>query len=280
MKTTRLIGQDGLSLVADVGGVCGHTPVILLHGGGQTRHSWRAAALQLVDSGYRVLNLDQRGHGESDRAIGGDYSLEGFVGDLKAVCADLDQPPVLIGASLGGAAALLAAGESPALKIRALVLVDVVPRMAPEGVEHIRNFMANTLGGFASLEEAAQAIASYTPGRTRAPSTAGLLRNLSRKDNGRYHWHWDPAFLEDESRSAPESFALRLEAAAAAISVPVLLVRGAQSNVVTQAGARSLLEIIAHAECLEVSGAGHMVAGDRNDVFNTAILSFLARALT
>lgn len=279
MKTTRLFGKDGLYLVADMGGNPEHPPVILLHGGGQTRHSWRAAALQLVASGYFVINLDQRGHGESARAIDGDYSMDAFKYDLKAVAATLREPPVLIGASLGGAAALLASGETPALTIRALVLVDVVPRMAPEGVAHIRDFMSRTLDGFSSLEEAAQAIASYTPDRTRVPSTAGLLRNLSRQENGRYHWHWDPAFLKDESRAAPESFALRLEAAAAAVDAPVLLVRGAQSNVVTEEGARSLLELIVHAERLDVCGAGHMVAGDRNDAFNTAILAFLGRAL-
>jgi len=279
MKTIPLRGQAGLRLVADIGGDPQRPPVILLHGGGQTRHSWRQAALQLVDSGYHVINQDLRGHGESARAVDGDYSLDGFVADLKAVCATLSQPPVLIGASLGGAAALLSAGEPPALNIRALILVDVVPRMAQEGVEHIRDFMTRTLEGFSTLEEAAQAIASYTPGRTRAPTTEGLLRNLSRKENGRYHWHWDPAFLQDESRAASESFALRLEAAAATIEAPVLLVRGAQSNVVTEDGARSLLKLISHAERLDVGGAGHMVAGDRNDIFNHAILAFLGRAL-
>ncbi|MBD1587498.1 alpha/beta fold hydrolase [Pseudomonas typographi] len=279
MNRICLTGRAGLNLVADVGGDPRQQPVILLHGGGQTRHSWRSAARQLVASGYQVINLDQRGHGESGRAPDGDYSLDAFVADLKAVSATLGQPPVLIGASLGGAAALLAAGEAKALEVRALVLVDVVARMAPQGVEHIRHFMQRTLGGFATLDEAAIAIARYTPGRTQPPSTAGLLRNLSRKENGRYHWHWDPAFLQDESRSASEPFARRLEAAAVAVRAPTLLVRGAQSNVVTEEGARSLLKLIPHAERLDVDGAGHMVAGDRNDAFNSAILAFLVKAL-
>ncbi|WP_297837676.1 alpha/beta hydrolase [Pseudomonas sp.] len=279
MQTIQYTGYSDLTLVADIGGDKHNPPVILLHGGGQTRHSWRRLGRTLIDSGYQVINLDMRGHGDSAYSLEGDYSLDAFIEDLKAVVNTLDHPPVLIGASLGGAVSLLACGESLALCARALILVDVVPRMSLQGVDNIRQFMASTLIGFTTLEEAASAIAKYSPVRTKPASTEGLLKVLKLRADGRYYWHWDPAFLNDESRSVSAPFTHRMETAASAIGIPTLLIRGAESDVVTQDGAQSLLNLIPHAQLQDVSGAGHMVGGDKNDPFNQVILNFLATAL-
>lgn len=273
LKTTYFIGYDGLQLAADVGGDSGNPPVILLHGGGQTRHSWGQAARELVQAGLHVISLDLRGHGDSAWAPNGDYALSSFAEDLRCVIATLTQPPVLVGASLGGVTSMIAIGEAERPLARALVLVDVVPHMRPEGVEHIRNFMTANLGGFSNLDEAADAVARYLPGRERARNHDGLMKNLRHKDDGRLYWHWDPAFMAESIE--PSTLSARLDRCADRIRIPTLLVRGTQSDVVGQDSAKALLALMPHAQYVDVQGAGHMVAGDKNDAFNREIERFL-----
>jgi pimeloyl-ACP methyl ester carboxylesterase len=253
--------------------------VVLLHGGGQTRHSWAGTAQRLAAHGWTTVALDARGHGDSEWHPAQDYTLDGFVADLRAFVAGLDEPPVLVGASLGGITALLAVGEHPGLA-RALVLVDVVVRVRPEGVARIRDFMTAHPHGFASLEEVADAISQYNPRRRRPRNLDGLRKNVRRGNDGRWYWHWDPAFIsgrmggQDETRSTlvdPD----RLGVAARGLHVPALLVRGRMSDLLSEEGAREFLELVPHARMVDVSGAGHMVAGDRNDAFNDAVVSFL-----
>lgn len=270
-------GFQNLALCADAGGRADAPPVILLHGGGQTRHSWGRAARRLAQAGFHTLAMDLRGHGESAWAADGDYSTDAFVGDLNTVIDTLKQPPILVGASLGGATALLAMGEAQTERARALVLVDVVPRMSPEGVRHIRDFMTGSPDGFSNLEEAAAAVSRYIPNRPKPSTNEGLLKNRRLKEDGRYYWHWDPAFQARGARERLADLYLRMENAATRVRVPTLLVRGRQSDVVSEEGARLLLELIPHAEYVDIEGAGHMVAGDRNDVFNDSISSFLQR---
>jgi non-heme chloroperoxidase len=277
LQRQTFTGFQNLSLCADVGGLAEAPPVILLHGGGQTRHSWGRAARRLAQAGFHTLSMDLRGHGESGWAADGDYSTDAFISDLNAVIDTLEQPPILVGASLGGATALLAMGEAETVRARALVLVDVVPRMSPEGVKHIRDFMTGSPEGFANLDEAAAAVSRYIPNRAKPSSNEGLLKNLRLNDDGRYYWHWDPAFQANGARERLTDLYSRMENAASRVHAPTLLVRGRQSDVVSEEGARLLLELIPHAEYVDIEGAGHMVAGDRNDVFNDAIESFLLR---
>jgi peroxiredoxin len=133
--------------------------------------------------------------------------------------------------------------------------------------------------GFGSLDEVADAIAAYNPHRPRPSNLDGLAKNL-RKRGDRWYWHWDPAFIggrmggQDETRSSlidPE----RLGKAARNLTVPTLLVRGRVSDLLSEEGAQELLQLVPHAQLVDVAGAGHMVAGDRNDLFNDAVVSFL-----
>lgn len=279
LHTRKFTGHQGLVLTADTGGASNAQPVLLLHGGGQTRHSWRAAAHALIAMGYQVICLDCRGHGQSSRSPSGDYSTDSLIADLKAVIATLDRAPVLVGASLGGSTALLAIGENPKPLARALVLVDIVPKMSANGIAHIRHFMKSTLNGFASLDEAAAAVSQFIPNRPKPASNDGLERNLNRAEDGRYYWHWDPNFLKDETRSPNPQFTRRMEEAARRIKIPTMLVRGRESDVVTLEQAQSLIELMPHAQLINVQGAGHMVAGDKNDAFNTAVIDFLKQAI-
>jgi pimeloyl-ACP methyl ester carboxylesterase len=277
MHTRHYTGFNGVSLSAAEYGDPAQPPVILLHGGGQTRHAWSRAARSLAAAGHHVICPDARGHGDSAWPEDGDYGLDAFAGDLRAIIATLPQPPVLAGASLGGATALLVTGENPALPVRALVLVDIVPRPDPAGVQNVFSFMGSGLEGFANLDEVADAVAAYNPHRPRPDSHAGLMKNLRQREDGRLYWHWDPRFLSPAHRFEPGEYHRRLDAAAADVRIPTLLVRGALSDIVSIEGAREFQRSIPGCELVDVAGAGHMVAGDRNDVFNQAIVDFLRR---
>ncbi|MDT3443453.1 MULTISPECIES: alpha/beta fold hydrolase [unclassified Pseudofrankia] len=283
-----------------------HGVVLLMHGGGQTRHSWRRTGERMAELGWTAIALDARGHGDSDWDPEQDYSHVAMADDLGEIVRQLGEPPILVGASMGGITALVAQARDPGLG-RALVLVDITPRIEPAGIKHIFEFMTSAPNGFADLEEAAEAIAAYNPNRKRPPSQEGLKKNLRLRD-GRWHWHWDPAFMKirEEARRelghdvleadgpgasggadvASEDFLAeaeraiqsdRLRDAARSIRVPVLLVRGKQSDIVSEEGAAELLALIPHAEYVDVTGAGHMVAGDDNDVFAGRLGDFLAR---
>lgn len=273
----ELVGAGGLRLAAEAWGRADDPVVLLLHGGGQTRHAWGGTGEALAAAGWRAIAFDLRGHGDSEWAEDGDYSIEAYVADIVAVAAGLARPPALVGASLGGLASLLAAGEA-GCPASAVVLVDCAPRLERDGVERILGFMRDGLDGFASLEEAADAIASYMPHRARPKDLSGLHKNLRLRPDGRYRWHWDPRFVHGSERPQPSREPQRLLAAAAALAVPTLLVRGRMSDVVSEAGAAEFLAHAPHAEYVDVSDAGHMVAGDRNDAFTGAVLRFLGGA--
>ena len=270
-------GAAGLTLRADVYGDPNGTPVILLHGGGQTRHSWADTACDLADDGWQVVSIDQRGHGDSDWSQERAYFFYDYAADIEAIVPQLAKPPVLVGASLGGLAALLAEGEAREAFGLGLVLVDVAPRMEPDGVERIVAFMSAHPDGFASLEECADAVAAYNPHRPRPKNPEGLAKNLRKGDDGRWRWHWDPGFLAIErgvSREGSDE-GQRIDDAARSVDVPTLLVRGRQSDLLSEEGARHFLGLVPHAEFVDVSGAGHMVAGDNNDVFTNSVRTFL-----
>ncbi|WP_281784107.1 alpha/beta fold hydrolase [Sinimarinibacterium flocculans] len=274
-QTRRFSVSDGLTLVGDVGGDPAAPPVILLHGGGQTRHSWGLAMEVLVNAGYHVLNLDARGHGESDWSADGDYSIATLAADLSAVIETLAAPPALIGASMGGATSLFYTGHADQSRVRALVLVDIVPKINAVGAKRIRAFMRAYPEGFASLEEAANAVSDFYPERPRPRDSNGLMKNLRRREDGRFHWHWDPRFVESPERAEPPQFAHKLQQAARGVRQPVLLVQGMSSDIVSTEGVADLQQQIPHLEVYEVANAGHMVAGDKNDAFNEGIIRFL-----
>lgn len=274
-------GRDGNRLAAEVLGEKDAPPVVLFHGGGQTRHSWGTTVAALAGRGWRAYSVDLRGHGDSEWVANGDYTLDAFASDVVAIVDSLGRPPALVGASLGGIASLAAIGEHTGPLATALVLVDVAPRIEEQGRDRIGAFMAEHMeDGFASLDDVADAVHRYNPHRPRPSDLSGLRKNLRQLEDGRWYWHWDPKFLigrlggQDETRASlvdPE----RLRRAASDLAVPTLLVRGRVSDLLSEEGARELLELVPHAQMVDVAGAGHMVAGDRNDLFNDAVVDFL-----
>ncbi len=278
-RKTPFVGRDGIHLAAETVGEATAPPALLLHGGGQTRHAWGGTALALAREGWQAISLDQRGHGDSEWADDGDYGFEAFTADVDIVARSFERPPVLIGASLGGIASLMAVGElgTPA---RALILVDVAVRIERDGVNRIVDFMTARPEGFESLDEVADAIAAYMPHRRRPTDLSGLAKNLRRGEDGRYRWHWDPRFMIGRPpRTLDEGAPERMEAAARSLALPTLLVRGKLSDLLSEEGARHFLELVPHSHFADVSEAGHMVAGDRNDLFTGAVVRFLREAL-
>jgi len=270
-------GAGGVRIAGDSWGDPNGPLVILQHGGGQTRHAWKGAGETLGAAGYHAIAFDARGHGDSDWAPDGLYGWAAMVEDLERVVAALgNRRAVLVGASMGGGTSLVAIGEDH-VDATALVLVDIAPRIEMEGIKKIDAFMYQKPEGFTTLEEVAAAIGNYQPHRKRPRNLDGLAKNVRLGADGKYRWHWDPRFRAE--RSSIEKRQERLEACARNLTLPALLVRGGLSDVLSEQGAQEFLKMCPHCEYVNVSDAAHMVAGDRNDIFGSAVIEFLSRTV-
>ena len=273
-RIARLTTPDGLELAVETCGPGGGPVLLFAHGFGQTRGAWAGSAAALAAEGCRCVSFDSRGHGESDRVPGGGYHIEQFASDLAIVAAAQPEAPILIGASMGGLLGLVVAGERRPAPFRAMVLVDITPRWEAAGVERILAFMQAHPDGFADYAHAAEAIAEYMPQR-RERKTEDQLRPLLRAGHdGRLRWHWDPALLAGVV-SDSERYQPRLLAAAAKVDVPLLLLSGGRSDVVSRATVEEFLQLVPHARHVELPAATHMLAGDANDAFTREIATFV-----
>lgn len=268
------VGAHGNHLRGDCWGDPSAPIVVLLHGGGQTRHAWRHTARALGSAGFYAVAYDARGHGDSDWIPDGGYGDQAMAEDLACVLRTIGAArPVLIGASMGGITGLVAAG-SGVVDAAALILADVAHTTAQDGFARVRSFMARHGQGFASLDEAADAVGAYK-GTDDVPrrNPAGLAKNLRQGPDGRLYWHWDPRFLDGREDLAGR--AQRLTQCVRQLRVPTLLVRGARSDVVTPQAVREFLALCPYASHVDVAGAGHMLTGDDNDVFGRVALDFI-----
>jgi pimeloyl-ACP methyl ester carboxylesterase len=268
------LAGDGLTLCADAMGDAKSIAVLFFHGGGQSRRSWRGAALRIAQAGYRALTFDLRGHGESDWAGDGDYLLDAFGRDVERLLGAFDRPVVLVGASRGGQAALVGGSRQPD-KIRMVMLADVAPIIADAGVEPLRAFFQHSLPGFASVDDAADALSDFL-GKPRLANVAGLAKAMRKDSTGRLYWNWDPKMVAPEFIN-PLSESEAIEAAAARIECPVVLVRAEHSEIVSEDSVRRFIELKPNLIVLEAKGVGHMFTGDQNDAFADSLLEYLGR---
>lgn len=278
-QTVEYDGVDGVTLVADewnrdAAAAAEHPTILMLHGGGQNRHSWHKTGQILADRGYHVVALDTRGHGDSDRAPNADYAIETLAADALEVIDAIGRPVALIGASMGGLTGILVADHAGPQRVTKLVLVDVVPRYEKDGSARIRDFMSSHIDGFDSLEQAADAVAAYLPHRAKPRSPEGLKKNLRFRD-GRWYWHWDPALMTKPGDD-PALRTEKIEAAAIGLQIPILLIRGKLSDVVSAEGVADFLSKVPGARLAELSDAGHTAAGDDNDAFSAAVVEFVS----
>jgi pimeloyl-ACP methyl ester carboxylesterase len=278
MNTHKFQISPDFFIVADTFGNPDDKPVIFLHGGGQTRHSWGDSAKIIAANGYYAIALDARGHGDSSWSEEGNYRIEDLGSDLKAVITQLGKRPALVGASMGGLTSLIAEGESETSIASAIILVDIAPKAEQKGIERIFSFMSSNKHGFASIDEAAAAVSDYLPNRTKPKDHSRLEKNLRLRADGRYYWHWDMKMLELWKSITPDqqiSNEARMYQAAKNLKVPTMIVRGGMSDVVSEKVMAEFLDEVPHVRSVNVSDAGHMVAGDSNHAFTNAVLQFL-----
>jgi pimeloyl-ACP methyl ester carboxylesterase len=267
----ELRSEDGLRLRLERWHERGRA-VLFTHGFGQTRGAWAASARRLAELGYAPWTLDARGHGDSDRnPEQRAYAFDQFIGDVRAVAARMPEAPVLVGASMGGLVGIAAQARHGCFA--AMVLVDITPRWDARGVERILGFMGAHPDGFASLEAAADAVAAYLPHRPRKTPEA-LRAVLRQRGDGRWSWHWDPRLLNDIGRPGA-AVQDRLRQASRSLTLPILLISGGRSDLIGAQHVDDFLQLVPHAQHLRIDEATHMVAGDRNDAFTDAIVSFL-----
>ena len=269
-------GHGDIKIAADVWGSNNEELVILLHGGGQTRHAWGDTGKKLAEAGYHSVALDLRGHGDSEWHADGDYSIRAYKDDLVSIIKEIGKPARLVGASLGGMASLVLAGDEINSDLcTALIMVDIGIYPDPVGSDRIVSFMLSGEKGFDSLENVAKSISNYLPHRKKPKDLEGLKKNLRLKSDGRYYWHWDPRFIRRRPGSRDRRyFDLQLKAAEK-VTIPTLLIRGALSDVVTMEDVDYFLSVISHAKFVEIEKAAHMIAGDRNDIFAEETINFL-----
>ena len=269
-------GHGDIKIAAEVWGSNNEELVILLHGGGQTRHAWGDTGKKLAEAGYHSVALDLRGHGDSEWHADGDYSIRAYKDDLVSIINEIGKPARLVGASLGGMASLVLAGDEINSDLcTALIMVDIGIYPDPVGSDRIVSFMLSGEKGFDSLENVAKSISDYLPHRKKPKDLEGLKKNLRLKSDGRYYWHWDPRFIRRRPGSRDRRyFDLQLKAAEK-VTIPTLLIRGALSDVVTMEDVDYFLSVISHAKFVEIENAAHMIAGDRNDIFAEEAIKFL-----
>ncbi len=277
LVTKRLTTPSGITVEYDLWGELDKNAILLLHGGGQTRHSWKTTAEKITRTGRCAITMDLRGHGNTDWSQSGDYTLNDFSSDVAYLIGELQIKPVLVGASLGGLVGIYLEGKYERDSISGLVLVDIVPNMNIAGAERVKDFMLeHSKTGFSSLSEVSEILSKYNPHREKSSDLEGLKRNL-RKRGEKWFWHWDPMFISTErgEENSDMRNPVLLNELCSNITVPMLLVRGKMSDLVTEAEAKEFLELYPNASFADVSGAGHMVVGDKNDVFARAIIEFL-----
>lgn len=270
----RFPTRDGLTLAIEQFGRAASPPVVFAHGFGQSRLAWTNAAEQLAHLGYHCHALDGRGHGESDWDTGRGYELDPFVDDAIDLARSMPRKPVWVGASMGGLIGMLAEAANPEGLFEALILVDVTPRWETAGVNRILEFMRAHPDGFASVDDASAAVARYLPHRAQRNDPQRLEKMLVRMDNGRLRWHWDPRLLDSLADNGARYMA-RLGDAAAKLRLPVLLISGGRSDVVSDHTIAEFQRLVPHATHERIEHATHMVVGDANDLFVHTISNYL-----
>ncbi len=278
-QTRSLLGAGGLPLAAtafptSTSRQCADT-LVYAHGFGQTRGAWQRSGMALAAAGYAGLSYDARGHGESQRNPD-DLSYVGdqFADDLIIVAGEMMQPPVLVGASMGGLFGMIAEARWPGL-FRAMVLVDITPRWEEAGLQRILAFITAFPQGFDSLQHAADIIAAYQPNRRTRKQPDELRELLHEGSDGRWRWHWDARLVDDLVRDCAQH-QNDIAEAARTLRCPVLLISGGRSDLVSAKTVEEFQVLVPHARHVHMPEATHMLAGDDNDTFTQTVLEYLA----
>ena len=245
--------------------------LLLLHGICQQCHSWDFISLALSHQ-YRVLALDARGHGDTQWPPNADYSLAAHQRDLDAVTEALGlRSFVLIGHSMGGRSGYVFASRRPDL-VRALVIVDTGPGQVAAGSRRIRNFISLP-DQLNSYEEFVQRVMDYT-GRPAWLVHGSLQHTIRQMPDGKWTWKYDRAIRSPDFE--PQSWPSEaLWGCLEKVKCPTLLVRGANSDVLSKDVFQRMLGVIPQCHGATVARAGHLVPGDNPRGFLEALTPFL-----
>jgi pimeloyl-ACP methyl ester carboxylesterase len=255
-------------------------PIVLLHGGNQTAHSWDLVSLHLADR-YRVLALDQRGHGDSEWARDADYSAQAMAEDaLTFIDQQRLDRPLVIGHSMGGMVTMTLLAKRPEVA-RAAIFVDVGPEISGDGADVIRAFVERNVE-FDDLDEFVERVTAYDPYRSREHITRTVRYNLLRRADGKYVSKSDRVLHDRAFRrnggdgeaggriaGTPDLAAVR------ALALPALVVRGGDSNVLTAEGAERFAAALPQGRLVTVADCGHNVHGQNTPGFLEAVRPFV-----
>jgi pimeloyl-ACP methyl ester carboxylesterase len=269
----RRVSARGLTFHYVEWGAASAPPLLCLHGITQTAHSWDEVAADLARD-YRVLCVDQRGHGDSDWAPDGDYTRQTQAADVDAITDALGLTRVVLaGMSMGGINAITFTAAHPD-KVRALIIVDVSPEIQARGVENIRTFIqaSDVLDSF---EEFVARAHQFNPRRSLDNIRSRLSYNLKQLPDGKWTWKYDTA-LRSPQRGFQASALLNLWDDVKAIRCPTLIIKGGESDILSAESATKLQEAIPGSRLAVVPGAGHSVMGDNPAAFIAAAREFLA----
>lgn len=271
LPESKQVRVNGLNLHYLDWGNSSAPPLLALHGGAQTAHSWDFFCLSLRDL-YHPIALDQRGHGDSDWSEEGDYTVDSFVSDADAFTDALHLPPfVLVGLSLGGRNAFTFAAQHPK-KVKALIIADVGPDIQEEGRKRISEFLQDT-ETFESFDWLVARVKRYNPHREEEQIRGSLVNNLKQLPDGRWTWKHDRR--RGLRREAGGEMTASGWECIASIRVPTLIVRGANSDIFAPATAQRMHAAIPDSRLVEVPKAGHLVQGDNPVGFEHVVRDFL-----
>lgn len=250
-------------------------PIVMLHGFGVSAHMFDEFADRMKDR-YRLIAIDQRGHGDSDWSDDGDYSRDAFVTDAEGIREALGLNRfILVGHSMGGLNAVAYTVKHPE-HVRALVLVDVGPEAAKEGVDNIRRFTQGP--DELDFEQFVEGAHRFNPRRSIENIRERMRHRLRPTENGKWTWKFDKRFREQEhglqigsELSNDETWQLFRQ-----VTPPTLLVRGGESDVLTQEVAERAVREMPRAQLALVPNAGHSVPGDNPEDFTTVVRAFLS----
>jgi pimeloyl-ACP methyl ester carboxylesterase len=269
----RRVALNGLGFRYLDWGTSSKPPILFLHGGALTAHTWDLCCLALRDD-YHCLALDQRGHGDSDWAPDADYSIAAQRQDIEAFAAavGLDRF-VLVGMSMGAINALAYAIEH-APRLRALVLIDAGPEVRRRGSRRIRDFV-NGGAEPETLEAIIARALAFNPRRDPQVLRRSLMHNLRRGDDGNWVWKYDRRRFQAMGNEHHAAERRRLADGLARVACPTLVVRGGESDVFHDEDAKRLAAALPDGRWVKIPQAGHTVQGDNPKDLVAALRDFL-----
>lgn len=249
-------------------------PLLFLHGGCLTAHTWDLVCLALR-ADFHCVALDQRGHGDSEWSPILDYGPDAHVRDIGGLISQLElKRPVLIGHSLGGLNAMTYAARASD-RLAGIVMVDVGPAVRSSAVRRIADFVMTepTCG---TVEDFVQRARAFNPRRDPRLLRYSLLYNLRRLPDGTWTWKYDRRGLSPEGFARVRRSLEELRDAARAITCPVLIVRGAESDAFSDTDAARFAAGLRDGRWVTVENAGHTIQGDNPGGLVRVLTDFFA----